>query len=218
MLKKDIMLHKIIQDRIFLAGISQAKVAEEIHSTPIQLSLYLRGEASLNNQSLERCMEVLDININVYHKRFELAKKIANHMINSKMPIEKVMVLSKSQMINITGIEDLDTLLDVDAPTLEKIIKYGLVDYEGTYPFFRMMVAHIMQLGDKATSKKAMNSWITLSNITNSIDKTNVLLGIASGAFVLGALMQAAITVLGKSAGLLSPLLSLTIHSLSKKK
>ena len=210
------MLHKIIQERIFLAGISQAKVAEEIHTTPIQLSLYLRGEASLNNKSLERCIEVLDININVYHNRFEMAKIVASQMIKSKIQI--VMNLSKIQMINITGIEDLDTLLDVDASTLERIIKCGLVDYEGTYPFFRMMVAHIMQLGDKATTKKAMNSWITLSSITNSIDKTNLLLGIASGVLVLGTLMQAAITILGKSGGLLSPLLSLTINSLSKKR
>ena len=208
------MLHKIIQERIFLAGISQAKVAEEIHTTPIQLSLYLRGEASLNNKSLERCI----ININVYHNRFEMAKIVASQMIKSKIPIEEVMNLSKIQMINITGIEDLDTLLDVDASTLERIIKCGLVDYEGTYPFFRMMVAHIMQLGDKATTKKAMNSWITLSSITNSIDKTNLLLGIASGVLVLGTLMQAAITILGKSGGLLSPLLSLTINSLSKKR
>lgn len=212
------MLHKIIQERIFLAGISQAKVAEEIHTTPIQLSLYLRGEASLNNKSLERCIEVLDININVYHNRFEMAKIVASQMIKSKIPIEEVMNLSKIQMINITGIEDLDTLLDVDASTLERIIKCGLVDYEGTYPFFRMMVAHIMQLVDKATTKKAMNSWITLSSITNSIDKTNLLLGIASGVLVLGTLMQAAITILGKSGGLLSPLLSLTINSLSKKR
>lgn len=56
-------------------------------------------------------------------------------MIKSKIPIEEVMSLSKIQMINITGIEDLDTLLDVDASTLERIIKCGLVDYEGTYPF-----------------------------------------------------------------------------------
>ena len=50
--KNNNMLRQIVQERIHLAGISQAKVAEEIQSTPTQLSLYLRGEASLNNESL----------------------------------------------------------------------------------------------------------------------------------------------------------------------
>ena len=110
--------------------------------------------------------------------------------------------MDKKMMIHLTGIEAIDTLLDVSTSELEKMIKYGLVDYESTYPFFRIMVAHIMQLGDKVTSKKAMNSWITLSNTTNAIGK-GTLLGIAGGVFVLGALMQAAITLLGKSGGLL---------------
>ena len=215
--KNNNMLRQIVQERIHLAGISQAKVAEEIQSTPTQLSLYLRGEASLNNESLERCIEILDININTYHKRYEIAKKIATQFSEKNISVEAIMSMDKKMMIHLTGIEAIDTLLDVSTSELEKMIKYGLVDYESTYPFFRIMVAHIMQLGDKVTSKKAMNSWITLSNTTNAIGK-GTLLGIAGGVFVLGALMQAAITLLGKSGGLLSPLLSLTVHSLTIKK
>ena len=46
-------------DEIALTGVSQAKLSESIDTTPAQLSLYLRGKASLNNDAAYNKKQVL---------------------------------------------------------------------------------------------------------------------------------------------------------------
>ena len=120
--------------------------------------------------------------------------------------------MTKQQLIELSGKEELDSLPDMDADRLEKLIKSGLVDYEGTYPFFRMTVAHLMQMGEKPTPKKTIGS----------LSAMGLLLGpvgcFAAGVIGLGILMQGAVSVLGKNGGRLSPLLTLTMNSLTKGK
>ena len=171
--KHNIQLRDVIQDRIALTGVSQAKLSETISTTPAQLSLYLRGKASLNNEALESLISALDINVASYNKRFQLAKDIAHFFNVEKVPMNVVLKMKHEDMILTTGKAELKYLVDVNAEEFKYIVASGIIDFEGTYPFFRVMVAQLMNVGEKPTAKTITESILEVAKKLETILKAN---------------------------------------------
>lgn len=219
--KHNIQLRDVIQDRIALTGVSQAKLSETICTTPAQLSLYLRGKASLNNEALESLISALDINVASYNKRFQLAKDIAHFFNVEKIPMNVVLKMKHEDMILTTGKAELKYLVDVNAEEFKYIVASGIIDFEGTYPFFRVMVAQLMNVGEKPTAKTITESILEVAKKIPSINqlfKVIPFVGAYAGTsmYVTGKLAESAINIFGKQVGFLAPLLSLTLHSLEE--
>lgn len=214
------MLYKIIQERILLAGTTQAKVAETIGATPAQFSLYLRGKAALNNESIENCLTALDINVEVYHKRLLFAKEVAEELSNYNLNDSELLTMTKSKMKSLLSKDKgrlLHYLIEVDDFEFKEIVESGIIDYEGTFSFFRILVAHIIQLGEKPTPKVTVKS---LSSLLCALPVVGGAFAIAApismGLLGASSLGYVAFNIFKKNT-FLSPLLSLTYQSLKKK-
>lgn len=157
------MIETIIKNRMALGGLTQAKLAEISGSTPTQIGLFLKGEAFLSKPSLEKSLSALGINIDIYEKRFQLALKAANKLKNLK--VEEVLKMSKQEMASKSGIQEIVFLFDVSERELDAMVASGIVDYEGTFPFFKAMVLHLMQIGDRPTPKVVEKSFSNLLGI-----------------------------------------------------
>ena len=215
------MLHQIIKERINIWGLSQVQVANSINTTPSQFGLYLRGEASLKNESLEKCLQILDINVETYHYRYQLAKEIAEIFLKREITSQAVLAMSKDQMVSTTGRKEVATLIDVNETELKAIIDAKLVDYESTYPHFRLMVAHLMNIGSKITVNKSSLSFCKLANDVDAFSLLSLggLIGgaLLSGPMLLGAFTNVASKLLMKTT-FMAPWTLLSLLSLKRKK
>lgn len=117
------MLRDIINERIELSIATQADIAQSIGTTPAQISLYLRGKASLNNEALEKCITELNVNVEIYHARYALAKRIAVILKKENISSEELLNITKEELIEITKIESLKFLMDVTAEELKDIFR-----------------------------------------------------------------------------------------------
>lgn len=70
--------------------------------------------------------------------------------------------MSKERMVEITGMKEISSLFDVSEDELDKIVSSGIIDYEGTYPYFKAMVLHLIGIGDKSTPKTVEISFTKL--------------------------------------------------------
>lgn len=212
------MLYQIIKERINIWGLSQVQVANAISTTPSQFGLYLRGDASLKNESLEKCLQVLDINVDTYHYRYQLAKELAGIFLQRKLTSHDVLEMSKNQMVSATGRKEVATLIDVNETELKAIIDAKLVDYESTYPHFRLMVAHLMNMGDKVTVNKSSISFALLVRDLD-VSLTAGFFGklLLSGPMMIGAFANVAAEMFMK-VSFMAPWALLTLFSLKKKK
>lgn len=219
--EKSDMLKDIINERIELSIATQAEIAQSVGTTPAQISLYLRGKASLNNDALENCLTELNINVETYHNRYVLAKEIANILKQQNISSDEILNITRNELIEITNKKELRYLVDVTADELKDIVSSNIIDYESTYPFFRVLVSHIMNLGENPSPKisalsfdKITTQLPTLSNMLANIPVIGALAG--SSIIKVGRLMEDAYKNFGKKGGFLSPLLSLTYESLKK--
>lgn len=219
--EKPDMLKDIINERIELSIATQAEIAQSVGTTPAQISLYLRGKASLNNDALENCLNELNINVETYHNRYVLAKEIACILKKENISSNEILNITRDELIEITDKKELRFLIDVSADELKDIVSSNIIDYESTYPFFRVLVSHIMNLGENPSPKisalsfdKITTQLPTLSNMLANIPVIGALAG--SSIIKVGRLMEDAYKNFGKKGGFLSPLLSLTYESLKK--
>lgn len=219
--EKSDMLKDIINERIELSIATQAEIAQSVGTTPAQISLYLRGKASLNNDALENCLTELNINVETYHNRYVLAKEIANILKQQNISSDEILNITRDELIEITNKKELRYLVDVTADELKDVVSSNIIDYESTYPFFRVLVSHIMNLGENPSPKisalsfdKITTQLPTLSNMLANIPVIGALAG--SSIIKVGRLMEDAYKNFGKKGGFLSPLLSLTYESLKK--
>ena len=101
------MLKDIINERIELSIATQAEIAQSVGTTPAQISLYLRGKASLNNDALENCLTELNINVETYHNRYVLAKEIAYILKKQNISSSEILNITKDELIEITNKKEL---------------------------------------------------------------------------------------------------------------
>ena len=182
------------------------------------MSLYLSGKSSLSHEYLEKLLVQMDINLNCYNERLELAEETAK-ALKGKKTWEEVLKLEKEEMISLSGINNIKYLIDIDnKEEFEAAIKSGLMDADIYYIHFRTITAHILQLSEgDITAKKASQS---VSKLNKSISKdtgTSVLTGLAIGIGAVIALAQMATAFSGRPTGIWSSFTALASQSHKKK-
>ena len=145
-----------------VVGLTQAKLAEVAGCTPTQLGLFLKSEASLNKDSLDKCLEVVGINLGIGLKRMEIAMEAAQRLGGST--VKKISSMDQYEMIRLTGLEEIGCLPNPTEAEFEKMIESGIIDYEATFPFFKSLVLHFYNIqGAKPTPKTVQNSFESLA-------------------------------------------------------
>lgn len=154
------MIEKVIKERMEVVGLTQSKLSQQIGCTPTQLSLFLRGEASLNRHSLDDCFRVLGIQFDGISKRIELARRAA--LLLQDITLERVSNMDRQEMVSLIGLHEIYALPDVSECEFETMVSSGVGDYEATYPYFRTLVLHFMKATNGITPKKAETALNTL--------------------------------------------------------
>lgn len=157
------MIEKVIKDRMEVVGLTQHKLAQSIGCTPTQLSLFLKGEASLNRVSLNRCFDVLGIKLNSISLRIELAKKVA--AILQTYSVKEVVHMSRREMIDITKINEIEAFPEVTKREFDIMISTEVGNYESTFQYFKTLVLHYMESPDGFTPKRAEQSLSVLAGL-----------------------------------------------------
>lgn len=214
------MIIEDIKNRMKLTGMTNTQLSSLIDSSQAQLSLFFKGEgASLKINSLQKCFDELGIDTGIYTRRYELALKAAE-CLKKKFSVEEVSLLSRREMAQLTQLEQINQLIEVDLQGFQKIKEGGIIDIESTYPFFRTTVLQLMGTGTQPT-KTSVNA--SLANMAKAIGILAPI-GLAAGPIGLGILLGAAgfagasllsLPNIGKS---IFPLISLTEMMLKKKK
>lgn len=152
-------ISEIINDRIKSSGKSQAEIAKEIDTTPSQLGLFLKGEASLTRRSMNRCLEVLNIDLMMYKRRNDLAKRIAKALKAKR--ITDVGNLTKEDIIALTGEKALRLFREEDEQRFKEIKDSGYIDPESTYNYMKGLISFYLAAPDvdKITNKQAQSTF-----------------------------------------------------------
>lgn len=152
-------ISEIINDRIKSSGKSQAEIAKEIDTTPSQLGLFLKGEASLTRKSMNRCLEVLNIDLMMYKRRNDLAKRIAKALKSKR--ITDVGNLTKEDIIALTGEKALRLFREEDELRFKEIKDSGYIDPESTYNYMKGLISFYLAAPDvdKITNKQAQSTF-----------------------------------------------------------
>ena len=152
-------ISEIINDRIKSSGKSQAEIAKEIDTTPSQLGLFLKGEASLTRKSMNRCLEVLNIDLMMYKRRNDLAKRIAKALKSKR--ITDVGNLTKEDIIALTGEKALRLFREEDEQRFKEIKDSGYIDPESTYNYMKGLISFYLAAPDvdKITNKQAQSTF-----------------------------------------------------------
>ena len=152
-------ISEIINDRIKSSGKSQAEIAKEIGTTPSQLGLFLKGEASLTRRSMNRCLEVLNIDLMMYKRRNDLAKRIAKALKSKR--ITDVGNLTKEDIIALTGEKALRLFREEDEQRFKEIKDSGYIDPESTYNYMKGLISFYLAAPDvdKITNKQAQSTF-----------------------------------------------------------
>ena len=152
-------ISEIINDRIKSSGKSQAEIAKEIDTTPSQLGLFLKGEASLTRKSMNRCLEVLNIDLMMYKRRNDLAKRIAKALKAKR--ITDIGNLTKEDIIALTGEKALRLFREEDEHRFKEIKDSGYIDPESTYNYMKGLIGFYLAAPDvdKITNKQAQSTF-----------------------------------------------------------
>ena len=152
-------ISEIINDRIKSSGKSQAEMAKEIDTTPSQLGLFLKGEASLTRKSMNRCLEVLNIDLMMYKRRNDLAKRIAKALKAKR--ITDIGNLTKEDIIALTGEKALRLFREEDEHRFKEIKDSGYIDPESTYNYMKGLIGFYLAAPDvdKIPNKQAQSTF-----------------------------------------------------------
>lgn len=156
------MIPEVIKSRMEVVGLTQAKLSEAVGCTPTQLSLFLKDEASLNRTSLDKCFDILGISLTSISNRIELARRVAELL--SSFSIKRIAEMSRTSMIEVTGLKELLALPEVTKEEFEIMISSGIADYESTFQYFKSLVLQFQQLPSKITPKAASSSLNSLAS------------------------------------------------------
>lgn len=190
-------ISEIINDRIKSSGKSQAEIAKEIETTPSQLGLFLKGEASLSRKSMNKCFEVLNIDLMMYKRRNDLAKRIAKALRAKR--ITDIDNLTQDDIIALTGEKDLQFFREEDEERYLEITESGYIDPESTYNYMKSLISYYLVAPDvdKITNKQAQMT----------VAKFKPWGAVKTGSTVAAAVAAtASIATAGALPGLLGPL------------
>lgn len=218
------MIEKLIKERMQVIGMTQAKLAEMVGCTPTQLGLFLKSEASLNRESLDKCLKVVGINLDVDLKRIETARLAASRLAD--IPLSEIKNMGRHTMAKITQLDALECLPDPNEAEFEKMVSSGIIDYEATFPFFKSLVLHFRNIGENnptpktvqtslETIAKAMPFGASAAAVASASMFGGTLLPISLIGFAIGTLMNS--KVYAKAAtNAWAPLLTITKGLLKK--
>lgn len=206
-------IEELVKERMLYAGLTQAKLAELSGCTANQMGLFLKGAGFLNKTSLEKCLAVLGVRLDIYSKRFQLAKEAAIKL--KDLSRERVLAMTKKEMATITDLPEILCFFDVSESQLDNILNSRVVDYEGTYPYFKAIVLHLMQIGSKPpTPKTVENSFSKLSEVCAAfalpILGVGSVIGVATGLLLGNKILSKSIS------NAFTPLVILTKQILKK--
>lgn len=157
------MIHDVIADKLKMSGMTQANLARLIETSPTQLGNYLKGQGSLTEKSLNKCFDILEINIERYRNIYQVAQNASEILKKKGCDFEEVIRMSKMELVRITGIEQIKQFEDVySEEEYEDIIKYNIIDYQSTFPYFKTLVVYFMNTGEKITTKSNASTWTLL--------------------------------------------------------
>ena len=206
-------MKKTIKKLLLLEGKTGKQFAEEIGSNASQVSLYLNGSASLNHEQLEKAMKVTGINLEPISRRVDACHEIAKTLQEKGYSLADVRDMSREAMIECTGCCDLRYLMDVSEEEFDQLSNNGLVDYQGTYQYFKAMVIKVMATPASQSQKSKTKAFGALTVLGGGLAAVlfPTILGIAAAA--LGG-------VLGSSestAKVSDPFFEITKHLFNKK-
>ena len=125
---------------------------------------------------------------------------------------------SLEKSLSVLGVNiEMQCLANVDEKEFDMMVKSGIVDYEGTFPFFKATVLHLIQIGEKTTPKNVELSFSKLAVACGLIAAVPILgisgiIGMATGALLYNKSYGA------KAANAWVPLIVLTKQLLTKSK
>lgn len=202
----DMNISEVISDRIKALGKSQAEVARHIETSPSQLGLFLKGEASLSTKSLNELFDILKMDLMVYKRRNDLAKSIARAL--KAKGVNKAMNLTREDIIALTGETQLRFFQELDNSQLEEVFDSGLVDPESTYNYMKDLIEYYLTTRsiDKITDREAETtiSKMTTARTSGIIEKAamiaaggGAILSFSPAALAAGAVAPALWPVAG---------------------
>lgn len=195
------MIEKLIKERMLTIGLTQAKLAEMSGCTPTQMGLFLKSEASLNREALDKCLQVLGVDLEVCIRRLEIARQAAIKLAD--IEIGEIKCMGKQTMAKMTNISAIECLPNPSESEFEKMVSSGIIDYEGTFPFFKSLVLHFHNLNNvNSTPKTVQNSLETIvknlpaagAGVAMAAGLMPSLVGIAIGALMMSSVYAKAAT------------------------
>ena len=199
----------IINDRIKSSGKSQAEIAKEIETTPSQLGLFLKGGASLSRKSLNKCLELLNIDLMMYKHRNDLAKRVAKAL--KAKHVTDISEFTQDDIITLTGEKTLRLFHEEDEERFCEIMKSGCIDPESTYNYMKGLISYYLAAPDvdKITNRQAVQT-IEALNSSSSANKIGAAIG--AGAIGMAAIAAAApvVGVVGAVGAIATPLIAVT--------
>lgn len=135
-------ISEVIISRMRSFGLPKARVAELIDTTPTQFGRFLDGKASLTRESMNKCFEVLDIDLMIYKRRDDLAREIAVRLKSKN--IDNIVELTKEDIIALTGKNELSVFAEVNKKLFEEMKASVYVDVESTYNYMKELITHYL--------------------------------------------------------------------------
>lgn len=190
-----------IQARLECMGISQAQFAECVSATPAQMSIFLREKGSLSTECLNKCLNLIGIDLSLYSKRNKLAKEVALYLLSKN--VTSIDNWSKEDLALFTQKKSISLLFDIKSEKeLMEMKQSGIIDIESTFPYFKALVSyHMLLKGEKTTASQADQA---LSILLNKIDTTkdNILSSLTK--FGLISLLSPASSIVDEVTNMLS--------------
>lgn len=135
-------ISEVIISRMRSFGLPKARVAELIGTTPTQFGRFLDGKASLTRESMNKCFEVLDIDLMIYKRRDDLAREIAVRLKSKN--IDNITKLTKKDIIALTEKTELRVFAEVSKEVFEEMKASVYVDVESTYNYMKELITHYL--------------------------------------------------------------------------
>lgn len=178
------MISELIKKKLMYSSLTQANLAEKIGTSPTQLGLFLKGEgASLPTKTLEKCFDLMEINLRTYSRLCDSALKVASILKSRGDDIEKVLRMNKSEIILLTNAQEIKYLIDItDEKEIDLLRETGIVDYQMTFPYFKSMVVFLMSYDGKTGTRSnpliKTNIWSNIFGVTAAA--TTISSGVAA--------------------------------------
>lgn len=210
------MINEVIKERMEVVGMTQAKLAELTGSTPAQLSLFFKGEASLSRKALDKCFECLGIPLQTIGNRMQMAKKVAAAL--EKKSVAEVVAMNKAEMIKESGYNEIMALPDVTKEEFELMLSSQIADCESTYPYFKTLVLHYKELSGKMTPKSVENSFNALAKYLVPLAAIPLIGPISVIGLAVMAMVSKKSSISNSLSNAWGPLLTLTLSLFDKEK